>query len=128
MKGSVRRDLSSSSRQTRSLCVCSTAVCATGQTLQTPTLNGSVGRSKKAKGRNVDMHVCGESDGLIVPTKRANKVDAYALAAESAEERRPTKGNALQAYLHRTQSRGCKSQGLWRVRQARVAGRQMNPR
>src|SRR5207247_8720058 len=97
-------------------------------TLQTPTLTGTVWRSKKAKGRNADMHVCGESDGLIVPTKRANKVDAYALAAESAEERRPTKGNALQAYLRRTQSRGCKSQGLWRVRQARVAGRQMNPR
>src|SRR5207247_10327186 len=97
-------------------------------TQQTPTLNVSVVRSKKSKVRNVDMHVCGESDGLIVPTKRANKVDAYALAAESAEERRPTKGNALQAYLRRTQSRGCKSQGLWRVRQARVAGRHMNPR
>jgi hypothetical protein len=45
---------------------------------QTPTLDGGVGRSKKAKSRNVDMHVCGESDGLIVPTKRANKADAYA--------------------------------------------------
>ena len=52
------------------------------------------------------------------PTKRANKVDAYALAAESAEERRTTKGNAPQAHSRRTQSRGCESQGLWRVRQA----------
>ena len=43
------------------------------------------------------MHVCGESDGLIVPTKRANKADGYALAAESAEGRRATKGNAPQA-------------------------------
>ena len=42
--------------------------------------------SKKAKSRNVDMHVCGESDGLVVPTKRANKVDAYALAAGSQRE------------------------------------------
>ena len=81
------------------------------ETLQTPTLNGSVGRSKKAKSRNVDMHVCGESDGLIVPTKRANKVDAYALAAESAEGRRATKGNAPQAHSHRTQSRGCEHRG-----------------
>ena len=88
----------------------------------------SVGRSKKAKSRNFDMYVCGESDGFIVPAKRANKVDAYALAAESAEERRPTKGNAPQAHLRRTQSRGCKSQGLWRVRQGREAGRHMNPR
>ena len=99
------------------------------EALQTPTLDGSAGRSKKAKSRNVDMYVCGESDGFIVPTKRANKVDAqYALAAESAEGRRPAKGNALQAYLRRTQGRGCESQGLWRVRQARAAGRHMNPR
>jgi hypothetical protein len=56
-----------------------------------PTLDGGVGRSKKAKSRNVDMHVCGESDGLIVPAKRANKADADALAAESAEGRRATK-------------------------------------
>jgi hypothetical protein len=97
------------------------------EALQTPTLDG-VGRSKKAKSRNFDMHVCGESDGFIVPAKRANKVDAYGLAAESAEERRPTKGNAPQAHLRRTQSRGCESQGLWRIRQARVAGRHMNPR
>jgi hypothetical protein len=77
------------------------------EALQTPTLDGSEGRSKKAKSRNFDMHVCGESDGLIVPAKRANKAGAqYALVAESAEERRPAKGNALQAYLRRTQSRG----------------------
>jgi hypothetical protein len=38
------------------------------------------------------MHVCGESDGLIVPTKGANKVDAYGLAAESAEERGRSRG------------------------------------
>ena len=87
------------------------------EALQTPTLDG-VGRLKKAKSRNVDMHVCRESDGLIVPTKRANKVNAYGLAAESAEERRATKGNAPQAHSRRTQSRGCESQGLWRVRQA----------
>src|SRR5262250_1165326 len=83
------------------------------------------GRLKKAKRRNVDMHVCWESDGLVVPTKRANKAGAEALAAESAEGRRATKGNAPQAHSCRTQSRGCESQRLWRVRQA---GRQMNPR
>jgi hypothetical protein len=84
---------------------------------QMPTLDGEVGRSKKAKSRNFGMHVCGESDGLVVPTKRANKAEAqYALAAESAEERRSTKGNAPQAYLRRTQSRGSESQGLGRVR------------
>jgi hypothetical protein len=81
--------------------------------LQTPALDGSVGRSKKAKSRNFDMYVCGESDGFIVPAKWTNKADAqYTLAAESAEERRPTKGNAPQAHSRRTQSRGCESQGF----------------
>jgi hypothetical protein len=50
------------------------------EALQTPALDDSVGRSKKAKGRKVDMHVCGEPDGHVVPTKRANKADWYALA------------------------------------------------
>ena len=88
------------------------------EALQTPARDGSAGRSKKAKGRNVDMHVCGESDGLVVPTKRANKAGAEAWVAESAEGRRATKGNAPQAHSYRTQSRGSESQGLWRVRQA----------
>ena len=82
------------------------------EALQTPALDGRVGRSKKAKGRTVDMHVCRESDGLIVPEKRANKAGAGALAAESAEGRRATEGNATQAHSCRTQSRGSESQGL----------------
>src|SRR6266498_3784062 len=140
MKGSVRRELFFDTAESEALGMCGNFMRENREALQTPTLNGSVGRSKKAKGRNVDMHVCRESDGLIVPTKRANKVDAYALAAESAEERRTTKGNAPQAHSRRTQSRGCESQGLWRVRQAarreadavygicilRAAGRHMN--
>src|SRR5437870_12489618 len=80
MKGSVRRELFFDTAESEALGMCGNSMRENRETLQTPTLNGSVGRSKKAKGRNVDMHVCGESDGLIVPTKRANKVDAYALA------------------------------------------------
>src|SRR5262244_2004391 len=99
------------------------------EALQTPTLDSSAGRSKKAKGRNVDMHVCRESDGLVVPTKRANKASAEALAAESAEGRRSTKGNAPQAHSCRTQSRGASHRvcGAYGKLQ-RAAGRQMNPR
>ena len=127
MKGSDRRERSFDTAESETLGMWGNSMRENREALQTPTHDGGVGRSKKAKSRNVDMHVCRESDGLIVPAKRANKADAYAMAAESAEERRPTKGNALQAYLRRTQSRGCKSQGLWRVRQAisqRAAGRQ----
>src|SRR5262245_25903762 len=131
MKGSDRREQSFDTAESETLGMCGNSMRENRETLQTPTLDGSVGRSKKAKGRNVDMHVCRESDGLIVPAKGANKADAYVLVAESAEGRRATKGNAPQAYSYRTQSRGSESQRLWRVRQAvsqGTAGRHMNPR
>ena len=118
MKGSVRRERSFDTAESETLGMWGNSMRENREALQTPTLEGSAGRLKTAKSRNVDMHVCGESDGLVVPTKRANKAGAYALAAESAEGRRSTKGNAPQAHSCRTQSRGCESQGLWRVRQA----------
>ena len=99
--------------------------------------DGGAGRSGKAKGPKPDMHVAGESDMLIVPTKRADKVatqarssaadakvakaalaEASVVAAESVEGRSTTKGNAPQWVSYRTQSRGCGSHRLWRVRQA----------
>jgi RNA-directed DNA polymerase len=125
MKGSVRRELFFDTAESEALGMCGNSMRENRETLQTPALDGSAGRSKKAKSRNVDVHVCGESDGLIVPAKRANKADAYALVAESAEERRAAKGNAPQAHLRRTQGRGCESQGLWRVRQAARRDRRM---
>jgi RNA-directed DNA polymerase len=118
MKGRDRRERSFGTAESETLGMCGNSMRENREALRTPTHDGGVGRSKKAKSRNFDMHVCGESDGLVVPTKRANKAVAEALAAESAEERRSTKGNAPQAHSRRTQSRGCESQGLWRVRQA----------
>src|SRR4030095_8944883 len=111
MKGSVRREQSFGTAESETLGMCGNSMRENREALQTPTLDGSVGRSKKAKGRKVGMHVCGESDGLVVPTKRANKAGAEAWAAEAAEGRGGRQGNG-------TQSRGCESQGLWRVRQA----------
>src|SRR5215813_8082229 len=108
MKGSVRRERSFDTAESETLGMWGNSMRGNREALQTPTLNG-VGRLKKAKSRNVDMYVCGESDGLIVPVKRANKADGYAWAAESAEGRRSTKGNAPQAHSCRTQSRGSES-------------------
>jgi RNA-directed DNA polymerase len=125
MKGSGRREWSFGTAESETLGMWGNSMRENREALQTPALDGRAGRSKKAKSRTVDMNVCGESDGLIVPTKRANKVSAEALAAESAEERRTTKGNAPQARSYRTQSRGCESQGLWRVRQAARRDRRM---
>ena len=73
MKGSVRRERSFDTAESETLGMCGNSMRENREALQTPTLDGRVGRSKKAKSRNVDMHVCGESDGLVVPTKRANK-------------------------------------------------------
>jgi len=118
MKGSDRRERSFDTAESETLGMCGSSMRGNREALQTPGLDSSAGRSKKANGRNFDMHVCGESDGLIVPVKRANKAGAEALAAESAEGRRAAKGNAPQAHSCRTQSRGSESQRLWRVRQA----------
>ena len=125
MKGSVRRELFFDTAESETLGMWGSSMRENREALQTPTLDGSVGRSKKAKSRNVDMQVCGASDGLIVPAKRANKADAYALVAESAEERRAAKGNAPQARSRRRQGRGWESQGLWRVRRAARRDRRM---
>src|SRR6266496_6568212 len=103
MKGSVRRELFFGTAESETLGMWGNSMRENREALQAPTFDG-VGRSKKVKSRNFDMYVCGESDGFIVPAKRTNKVDAYALAAESAEGRRPTKGNAPQALVAHTTS------------------------
>ena len=51
-------------------------------------------RSEKARGHKSDAHVAGESDGSIVPEKRANKTGTP--VAESAEERGPPEGKVVQ--------------------------------
>src|SRR5262249_62389214 len=112
MKGSVRRERSFGTAESETLGTWGNSMRENREALQTPTLDSSAGRSKKAKGRNVDMDVCRESDGLIVPTKRANKAGGYWLGAESGEERRATKGNAPQAPPGRAQNRGSEAQGV----------------
>ena len=73
-------------------------------------------RSEKAGGRTSDMHALGESDGPIVPKKRANK--AGLSAAESVEGRGPTKGNATRTLLAPDAEPGKRGMGLWGVREA----------
>ena len=110
--------------------MCGSSMRGNREALQTPTLDSTVGRSKKAEGRNVDMYVCRESDGLIVPEKRANKAGAGALAAESAEGRRATKGKRDTSALVPDTEPGKRVTGFV-ARTAscdRAAGRQINPR
>jgi len=87
------------------------------ETLEAPPPDGGGGRSEKAEGRTSDMDATGESDGSIRPEKRAN--NAVQTAAESVEERGPTKRNADQEASPRTQGRSQReSIGLEGVRQA----------
>ena len=73
------------------------------------------------------MHVTEESDGLVVPEKRANK--AGTPAAESVEERGSTKGNRFQSTSFRTQRRTTWGVSLNRVRQVdRFGDRPSYPR
>ena len=67
------------------------------------------------------MHGLEKSDLAVVALKPANK--AGAPAAERAEPRAGTKGNADPPRTRRTQSRGSVSQGLERVRQAARQGK-----
>ena len=62
------------------------------------------------------MHVGGESDGCVVPTKCSNK--GGQLPAESTEGRQPTKENIGQATAPRTQSRISELSDLLGVRKA----------
>ncbi|MBI2367459.1 MAG: hypothetical protein HYV01_21000 [Deltaproteobacteria bacterium] len=74
MKGSETRKRSFDAAESKTLGMWGSSMRENREASQTPTLDGGVGRSKKANSRNVDMHVCGESDVLIVLAKRANKV------------------------------------------------------
>jgi RNA-directed DNA polymerase len=79
-------------------------------------------RSANASGGTAGMHAAGKSDGSVLPTKPANNEGAEPLA-ESVEERGPTKRNAEQNALHRTQSRvNHRSGGLASVREAARKG------
>src|SRR5215467_7441331 len=73
MKGSVRREQSFNTAESETLSMWGNSMSENREALRTPALDGSEGRSKKAKSRNVDMHVCRESDGLVVPTSGRTK-------------------------------------------------------
>ena len=81
------------------------------ETPSTP-VTASAGRLEKGMSPKSSMHVGGESDGRVVPTKGSNK-DGQP-SAESLEGRRPTKENTEQPTPPRTQSRPGESRGLLR--------------
>ena len=67
-------------------------------------------------GHKSDMHVGGESDGRVIPSKCPNKSGSP--LAEDMEGRRPIKENIEQATAPRTQSRISELSDLLGVRKA----------
>ncbi len=88
-------------------------------TSNAPPADGVAERPEKALGRTSGVYACGESDGPIVPQKRANK--AGAPAAELVEGRGPTKGNDLSVRHVPDSEPGTRGHGLPGVRAAESA-------
>ncbi len=87
--------------------------------------NGRAERPEKALGRTSGMYAFGESDGSIVPQKRTNKADVS--AAESVEEREPTKGNDLPVGHAPDTAPGQRGRGRRGVREAALAADRHGP-
>ena len=120
---SVQRELFTDAAESETLSMRGNSVHGNRETLETSTTNGVGERSAKAFSRTADMHVTRESDGPIVPEKRANKADRTMLrmvpaAAESVEGRGSTKGNAARTVLAPDTGPGKCGIGLWGVREA----------
>ena len=88
------REPSGNAAESQTLSMCGNSL---RENRETPAMSLTVGgkdRPEKAAGHTSGMHVAGESDDLIVPTKQANKA-VQSAAAESAEGRGSTKGNVF---------------------------------
>src|SRR5713101_4285756 len=94
MQDGVIREPSGNAAESQTLSMCGNSL---RENRETPAMSLTVGgkdRPEKASGHTTGMHVAGESDDPIVPTKQTNKVGQPA-AAESAEGRGSTKGNVF---------------------------------
>ena len=121
-KGHIQRELPFDAAESENLSMCGNSVRGNRETLEASLPNVGGERSVKAICRTTDMHATRESDGPIVPKKRANKAGLKA-AAESVEGRGSTKGNATRTLLAPDSEPGKRGMGLWGVRNAAMAGR-----
>src|SRR5208282_3898337 len=121
---SVQRELFTDAAESETLSMRGNSMHGNRDTLEIPTPDGGGGRSEKACCRTTGMYVSRESDGPIVPKKRANKAGPMA-AAESVEGRGPTKGNATRTLLAPDTVPGKRGMGLWGVREAAKRDKKM---
>jgi RNA-directed DNA polymerase len=94
MQDGVRREPSGNAAESQTLSTCGNSMRENRETPAIPVAGGGAGRPEKALRLTSGMHVAGESDDSIVPTKRANKA-GLPTAAESVEGRGSVKGNVF---------------------------------
>jgi RNA-directed DNA polymerase len=94
MADGANREPTANAAESETLCMRGNSMRENRETSQTPYSVGCKGRPEKAFSRTFGVHVCEESDDLIVPAKRANKAGPTA-AAESVEGRGSREGTVL---------------------------------
>ena len=125
-KGDAKRKSSFDTTESQTLCMRGNSLHGNRETPEASASTnaheavGCAERPEKACGWTSGMHAFGESDGFIVPKKRANK--AGCSAAESVEERGPTQGNEPQAWHVPDTEPERHGNGLWGVRAAVMNG------
>jgi len=93
MKSSDQRKLPFDTAESKTPSMRGNSMRENRETRKASPSDGDGGRSGKAEPKP-DMHADRESDGVVVPAKRANKAtDDVPVAAESVEERTSTEGN-----------------------------------
>ena len=128
MKRNVQREFRFDASESETLCMDRSSHRGNRETSVVPCGDHlPLGRSEKATSRTADTHITEESDGLIVPSKRANNADEAQprAAAESVEGRGPAKGNEEQLLIDRPQRRNHQSGGLFGVRLAAEKNRKL---
>lgn len=100
--------------ESETLSTCGNSMRENRETPKAPTTDGVAGRPEKVNSQTSGMHVSGESDDPIVPTKRANKSGQP--EAEPVEGRGSAKGNTFQTAADRARNREHVSIGLEGVR------------
>ena len=116
MKRNVQRELPFDAAESKTLSMCGNSLRENRETPAISPPDGGEERSEKATGRTSDRHVAGESDGFVVPAKRAN--NAGLPAAESVEGRDPAEGNVDQTLHVPDAAPGKHGIGLAGIRQA----------
>jgi len=96
MKDGVKRESSRDAAESETLSMRGNSMRENRETSKAPSPATGEGRPEKAYSRTTGVNVFEESDDLVVPAKRANKVGQPA-TAESVEGRRSREGTVLQA-------------------------------